>query len=89
MKRILSSVLLTTVFAIPTLAQTTEGGGPSVTVQSTKGTRTIPDTTQHTTLSDGTVVSTSKGKDGEPNGGAGGGGGGSTGGSGGASYEGY
>ena len=88
MKHVLSIVLFTTVFASPTLAQTSEGGGLSVTVQSSKGTRTVPDTTQHTTLSDGTVVSTSKGKDGEPNGGAGGGGGGSNAGPGGASYEG-
>ena len=76
MKRILSIVLFTMIFASPTLAQnTTTGGGPSITVQSSKGTRTVPDTTSHTTLSNGTVVSTSTDSDGQPNGGAGGSGG--------------
>ena len=92
MKRILSIVLFTMIFASPTLAQTapttTSGGGPDITVQSSKGTRTVKDTTSHTTLSDGTVVSTSTGSDGKPNGGAGSSGGGTNGGSGGASYEG-
>jgi len=91
MKRSLSIVLFTMIFATPTLAQnaptTTTGGGPDLTVQSSKGTRTIRDTTSHTTLGDGTVVSTSTGSDGKSNGGAGSGGGGTTGGSG-ASYEG-
>jgi hypothetical protein len=88
MKRFLSIVLFTVIFASPTLAQnTTSGGGPELTVHSSKGTRVLKDTTQHTTLSDGTVVSTSKGKDGQPNGGAGNGGDTSHG-SGGASYEG-
>lgn len=76
MKRILSIVLFTMIFASPTLAQngrnTTTGGGLDITVQSSKGTRTVKDTTSHTTLSDGTVVSTSTGKDGQPNGGVGG-----------------
>lgn len=89
MKRILSIVLFTVIFANPTLAQnTTTGGGPSITVQSSKGTRTIKDTTSHTTLSNGTVVSTSTGSDGQPNGGAGSSSGGTTGGSGGDSKEG-
>lgn len=88
MKRILSIVLFTIIFASPTLAQnTTTGGGPGITVQSSKGTRTIKDTTSHTTLSNGTVVSTSTGSDGQPNGGAGSSGG-TTGGSGGDSKEG-
>jgi hypothetical protein len=92
MKRILSIVLFTMIFANPTLAQngrnTTTGGGPEISVQSSKGTRTIKDTTSHTTLSDGTVVSTSTGSDGQPNGGAGSSGGGTNGGSGGDSKEG-
>jgi hypothetical protein len=92
MKRILSMVLFTMIFANPTLAQnaptTTSGGGPDITVQSSKGTRTIKDTTVHTTLGDGTVVSTSKGSDGQPNGGAGSSGGDTNSGPGGASYEG-
>ena len=78
--------------ASPTLAQytptTTTGGGLSVTVQSSKGSRTVSDTTSHTTLGNGTVVSTSTGKDGQPNGGAGSGVG-TTRGGGGASYEGH
>jgi len=48
----------------------TTGGGPDLTVQSTKGTRTLKDTTVHTTLDNGVVVSTSTGTDGKPNGGA-------------------
>jgi hypothetical protein len=92
MRRFLSIVLFTMISASPTLAQnapnTTSGGGPDITVQSTKGTRTVRDTTSHTTLSDGTVVSTSKGTDGKPNGGAGNGGGNTQGGATGASYEG-
>lgn len=47
----------------------TTGGGPDLTVQSTKGTRTLKDTTVHTTLDNGVVVSTSTGTDGKPNGG--------------------
>ena len=89
MQRILP-ILLAITLAAPALAQnapTTTGGGMSITVTSSKGTRTVPDTTSHTTLGDGTMVSTSTGSDGKPNGGAGNGGG-STGGSGGASYEG-
>ena len=86
MKRILSVVLLTTICAGPALAQsaptTNSGGGQSISVQSIKGTVTVRDTTSHTTLGNGTVVSTSVGKDGQPNGGAGGGGGGSAGGGG-------
>jgi hypothetical protein len=92
MKRFLSIVLFTMIFANPTLAQnaptTTSGGGPDLTTQSTKGSGTLRDTTSHTTLDNGVVVSTSTGKDGKPNGGAGSGGGGTTGGSAGASYEG-
>ena len=92
MKRILSIILFTVIFANPTMAQNgrnaTTGGGPNITVQGTKGTRTVQDTTSHTTLSDGTVVSTSTGSDGQPNGGTGGSGGGTSGGSGGDSKEG-
>jgi hypothetical protein len=92
MKRFLSIVLFTMIFANPTLAQnaptTTSGGGPDLTTQSTKGSGTLRDTTSHTTLDNGVVVSTSTGQDGKPNGGAGSGGGGTTGGSAGASYEG-
>ena len=89
MKRLLSIALFTMIFASPTLAQTTtSGGGPDLPVQSTKGTGTLKDTTSHTTLSNGVVVSTSTDKSGNPNGGAGNGGGGTKGGSGGASYEG-
>ena len=90
MKRSLLIVLFTMTFATPTLAQnapsTTTGGGPSLSVQSTKGSGTLKDTTSHTTLGNGVVVSTSTGSDGKPNGGVGGG---TTGGSGGASYEGH
>lgn len=89
MKPILSIVLSTMIFASPTLAQnTTTGGGPSLNVQSTKGSGTLPDTTSHTTLGNGVTVSTSTGRDGKPNGGAGSNGGDTTGGPGGASYEG-
>jgi hypothetical protein len=92
MKRFLSIVLFTMIFANPTLAQnaptTTSGGGPDLTTQSTKGPGTLRDTTSHTTLGNGVVVSGSTGKDGKPNGGAGSGGGGTNGGSAGASYEG-
>ena len=81
-------VLFTMIFANPTLAQTTtQGGGPDLAVQSTKGSGTLRDTTSHTTLNNGVVVSTSTGKDGKPNGGAGNGGGDTNGGSTGASYE--
>jgi hypothetical protein len=80
------------IFANPTLAQnaptTTSGGGPDLTVQSTKGSGTLKDTTSHTTLDNGVVISTSTDKGGNPNGGAGSGGGGTNGGPGGASYEG-
>jgi len=80
MKRLLSITLCTMIFASPTLAQTssttTTGGGPDVTVQSGKGTGTVKDTTSHTTLSNGVVVSTSTGSDGKPNGGVVSGGGG-------------
>ena len=76
MNRFLSMVLFTMIFANPTLAQTTTGGGPDLHVQSTKGSGTLKDTTQHTALNDGVVVSGSKGSDGQPNGGAGNGGGG-------------
>ena len=75
MKRSLLIALCTMIFATPTLAQsgstTTKGGGPDITVQSSSGTRTVKDTTVHTTLPDGTVVSTSTGTDGKPNGGGG------------------
>ena len=81
MKRFLSMVLFTMISANPTLAQntptTTSGGGLELTIQDSKGTRKLRDTTTHTTLSDGTVVSGSTGADGEPNGGAGNGDGGS------------
>jgi hypothetical protein len=80
MKRLLSIVLFTMIFANPTLAQnaptTTSGGGPDLSVQSTKGSGTLKDTTSHTTHSNGVVVSTSTGSDGKPNGGSGSGGGG-------------
>jgi hypothetical protein len=92
MKRLLSIVLFAMIFANPTLAQnaptTTSGGGPDLSVQSTKGSGTLKDTTSHTTHSNGVVVSTSTGSDGKPNGGSGSGGGDTTGGPGGASYEG-
>ena len=57
--------------------KTTFGGGMSIKVHSTKGTKTVRDTTAHTTLSDGTTVSTSTdNNDGQtPNGGGGEGGG--------------
>ena len=75
MKRLLSIVLFTMIFASPTLARTTtQGGGASLPVQGYKGSGTLKDTTQHTTLDNGVVISTSKGQDGQPNGGAGGGG---------------
>jgi hypothetical protein len=80
MKSFLSIVLFTMIFANPTLAQSTTGGGPDLPVQSTKGSGTLKDTTQHTTLNNGVVISTSKGSDGQPNGGAGNGGGGTNGG---------
>ena len=71
MKRFLSIALFSMIFASPTLAgpTTTTGGGPSVTVQDSNGTRTVKDTTVHTTLDNGVVVSTSTGGDGKPNGG--------------------
>lgn len=96
MKRSLSMVLFAIFVATPSLAQnaptTTTGGGPSLSVQSTKGSGKLNDTTQHTTLGNGVVVSTSTGGDGKPNGGVGGNGAGSGGddrpaGPGGASYE--
>lgn len=71
MKRTLSIILLTMIFANPTLAQTTQGGGPTLDTQSSKGPGKLNDTTQHTTLDNGVVVSGSKGSDGRPNGGAG------------------
>lgn len=99
MYRIFSMALLGVTLAGPALAQgtTTTGGGDSITVQSTKGTRTVRDTTSHTTLGNGVTVSTSTGKDGQPNGGVGGSGGnaasgnngGTAGGGAGASYEGH
>ena len=89
MKRILSIVLSTVLLTSPVLAQdTTQGGGSEITVQDSKGTRPVRDTTSHTTLGDGTVVSTSTGSDGKPNGGAGSSGGETPAGPGGASYEG-
>ena len=85
MKRYLSILLVTMIFASPTLAQTTtQGGGPTLNTQSSKGPGTLKDTTQHTTLDNGVVVSGSKGRDGQPNGGAGNGGGGADSGGGGA-----
>ena len=85
MKRVLSTVLFTMILASPTLAQTTTtGGGPSLNVQSSKGSGTLKDTTSHTTHSNGVVVSTSTGSDGQPNGGSGGGGDGGGNGGGGA-----
>ncbi|GLS34398.1 hypothetical protein SAMN04488498_12744 [Mesorhizobium albiziae] len=75
MKRLLSTVLFTMILATPTLAQTTTtGGGASLPVQNSKGSGTLKDTTSHTTHSNGVVVSTSTGSDGQPNGGSGGGG---------------
>jgi hypothetical protein len=83
MKRFLSIALCTMIFASPTLAQptTTTGGGPDLTVQSANGTGTVRDTTVHTTLDNGVVVSTSTGSDGKPNGGVGSSGGSTNGGS--------
>jgi hypothetical protein len=81
MKRVLSIALCTMIFASPTLAQTTTGGGSEITVQSSSGTRTVKDTTVHTTMPNGTVVSTSTGTDGKPNGGVGSSGGSTNGGS--------
>ena len=89
MKRLLSIALFAMIFANPALAQNAPTSGGGLTVQGSKGTRVLRDTTSHTTLNDGTVVSTSKGQDGQPNGGAGNGGGDTNHGSGGASYEGY
>jgi hypothetical protein len=73
MKRIFSIALFTMIFASPVLAEptTTVGGGDSVTVQDANGTRTVKDTTVRTTLDNGTVVTTSTGTDGKPNGGVG------------------
>jgi hypothetical protein len=74
MKRFLSIVLSSMIFASPTLAQTTtQGGGPDLPTQSGKGPGTLKDTTVHTTLDNGVVISRSKGSDGKPNGGPGGG----------------
>src|SRR5262245_18655089 len=85
MKRLLSIALFIMLFASPTLAQTTtQGGGPNLNVQSGKGSGTLKDTTVHTTFDNGVVISTSKGSDGQPNGGASGGGDGAGNGSGGA-----
>ena len=82
MKRFLSIALCTMIFASPTLAQTTtKGGGADITVQSDKGTGTVKDTTVHTTLDNGVVISTSTGSDGKPNGGVGSSGGSTNGGS--------
>jgi len=83
MKRFFSIALCTMIFASPTLAQptTTTGGGASITVQDANGTRTVRDTTVHTTLDNGVVVSTSTGSDGKPNGGVGSSGGSTNGGS--------
>jgi hypothetical protein len=87
MKRSLSIVLFTMIFASPVLAQsTTQGGGPGLPVQSSNGTGTLNDTTQHTTHGNGVVVSGSKGSDGKQNGSSGSSSD-TTGGSGGASYE--
>ena len=66
MKHCLSIIILATTVAGPALAEDN-----SITVQSSKGTRTISDTTQHTQLSNGTTVSTSTGSDGKANGGGG------------------
>ncbi len=66
MKHYLSIILLATTVAGPALAEDN-----SITVQSSKGTRTVSDTTQHTQLSNGTTVSTSTGSDGKANGGGG------------------
>ena len=86
MKNLVPIALVAMTLAVPTLAQAdppaSTGGG--ITVTSSKGTRTIPDTTQHTTLANGSTVSTSTGSDGKPNGSAGNTAGGATG----ASYEG-
>ena len=72
MKRVLSIGLFIMVGAVPALAQTTTtGGGPDVTVQSTKGTRVVGDTTSHTTHGYGVTVSGSTGRDGKPNGSSG------------------
>ena len=87
-ERSFSIVLFTIIFAGPVLAQTTtQGGGASLPVQSTKGSGTLNDTTSHTTHGNGVVVSGSTGNDGKPNGSSGSSSN-TTGGSGGASYEG-
>ena len=75
MKRFLSIALCTMIFANPTLA------GEDITVQSGNDTRTVKDTTVHTTLDNGVVISTSTGSDGKPNGGVGSSGGSTNGGS--------
>jgi hypothetical protein len=84
MKRFFSIALCTMIFASPALAEptTTQGGGSDITVQDGNGTRTVRDTTVHTTLDNGVVVSTSTGSDGRPNGGVGSSGGSTNGGSG-------
>ena len=70
MKRLLAVVFVTLSASTQIFAQsTTTGGGPSVSVQDTGGTRTVKDTTSHTTLSNGVTISTSTGSDGKPNGG--------------------
>ena len=57
MKRFLSIIALCTmIFASPTLA------GEDITVQSGNDTRTVKDTTVHTTLDNGVVISTSTGR---------------------------
>ena len=83
MKRFFSIALCTMIFASPTLAQptTSTGGGSNITVQSGNNTATVRDTTVHTTLDNGVVISTSIGSDGKPNGGGGSNGGNTNGGS--------
>jgi uncharacterized membrane protein YgcG len=78
MKRFFSIALCTMIFASPALAEPTT---TTITVQSTNGTVTVRDTTVHTTLDNGVVISTSIGSDGKPNGGGGSSGGSTNGGS--------
>lgn len=73
MKTVISAALAALIAAAPALANPTFGGGMTIKVYSTKGSGTLKDTTAHTTLKNGSTVSTSTdNNDGQtPNGGAG------------------
>ena len=72
MRHLLRVILLTVIFAAPSVAQEQEPDrGPDLTKQDSSGTEQVRDTTEHTKLDNGATVSTSTGKDGKPNGGGG------------------